>query len=527
MSSLSELLYEKLKIYDLLTALKCGNRTISYAELNSKALAIASLLIDKGARSEAVGILGQRTVDSYFGVLGTIYAGCYWVPINSKYTNERIISIIKSTNIKYLIGDKNIIELIMPILESNNLLPLKLIIVPEGESKTGQDWIGSKQLEKIVSINLPISCIDNSLAYIMFTSGSTGMPKGVKVTQANVKAWLASMSSYYQFDTGFIASQTYDLSFDLSVADIIFTWMNGGVLSVLSPEENLMPFDYIIREKIQLWSSVPTLIAFMYKMGLLEPNIFPDISVSIFCGEPLPKYLADAWQIAAPNSTIENLYGPTEATIWLTRYIYSNEKRSKSFTNSILPIGLPFPDHVVEIISDDGKILVPGQTGEIVYKGPQITAGYFNDPSATELAFLKFNWDSSGSIWYRSGDLGFFNSEGNLECIGRKDGQFKLGGRRIEVGEIEAVLRRYSETLDAVVVPMRDDAGIVNTIVAFITSEISKDQELKIREDSVQFLERMFFPKIIFSINAFPLTSSGKIDRKALALFAKEKRLIN
>ena len=525
MKSLSEVLYEKLKGYGLSTAIKYSGRTVSYDELSSKALAIASLLIERGARSDAIGILGQRSVDQYLGILGSIYAGCYWVPINQKYSVEKIISIVKSANIRYLICDKDGIELIQTIFNSSIPSPIELIIVPEGENNVDEEWIGSTQLEKVIPLNRPVDCNDRNIAYIMFTSGSTGMPKGVKVTRANVAAWLEGMNSYYQFDAGFIASQTYDMSFDLSVADIIFTWMNGGVLSVLSTEEHLMPFDYIIREKIQLWSSVPTLISFMHRMGLLEPNVFPNITVSIFCGEPLPKYLADAWQIAAPNSTIENMYGPTEATIWLTRYIYTEKQRSKSFTNSILPIGLPFPNHVVEVISDQGEVLAPGQIGEIVYKGPQIAEGYFNNPSATKAAFLRFTWDLDGSIWYKSGDLGFFNTGGYLECIGRNDGQFKFGGRRIEVGEIEAVLRRYPQTVDAVVVPLKDETGVIKNIVALITSELTKDQELKIRKDSEQYLERIFFPKIIFTIDAFPLTISGKVDRKALALFAKNKTL--
>jgi acyl-CoA synthetase (AMP-forming)/AMP-acid ligase II len=169
-------------------------------------------------------------------------------------------------------------------------------------------------------------------------------------------------------------------------------------------------------------------------------------------------------------------------------------------------------------------LLAPGQRGEIVYKGPQIAAGYLNKPDATESVFLSFSWDLTGEIWYRSGDMGFFNSEGLLEYIGRRDGQFKFAGRRIEVGEIEAVLRRYPQTEDAVVVPLSDESGVVNIIVAVITSELTKDQELQIRKDSDRYLEKIFFPKLILRIDKFPLTNSGKIDRKALAIFAKNKK---
>jgi acyl-CoA synthetase (AMP-forming)/AMP-acid ligase II len=260
----------------------------------------------------------------------------------------------------------------------------------------------------------------------------------------------------------------------------------------------------------------------MYKMGLLQKNIFPDIRISLFCGEPLPKHLADAWQKAAPNSSVENLYGPTEATIWLTRYVYSEVQRYKSFTNSILPIGLPFDNHTIAIVNESGIKLPNDQVGEIVYKGPQISKGYLNDIDKTKLAFVKFAWDSSGSTWYKSGDLGFFNRDGYLECIGRRDGQIKIGGRRVEIGEIEATLHRYPLTQDAVVLPLKDPNDQIYSCVALVTTVLLKDQELDIRKDSEKYLERIFFPKKILHINTFPLTPSGKIDRNALSSIANE-----
>jgi non-ribosomal peptide synthetase component F len=277
----------------------------------------------------------------------------------------------------------------------------------------------------------------------MYTSGSTGNPKGVMVTHANLSSWIENMNKIYKMEIGFKASQTYDLSFDLSVADIFFTWVNGGVLCVLPEEEHLMPFEYIKREQIEVWSSVPTQIRFLNKMGLLTKNVFPDLKYSIFCGEPLPKYLADCWRLAAPNSTVENLYGPTEATIWLTRYNYTVDKMSKSFKNNILPIGVCFEDHRIEIVDENEKIVSNNQVGEIVYKGPQLSEGYLNDTEKTRLSFKPFSWDPSNEVWYKSGDLGFYNNDGILECIGRKDNQIKMGGRRIEICEIESILRTF------------------------------------------------------------------------------------
>jgi non-ribosomal peptide synthetase component F len=322
-------------------------------------------------------------------------------------------------------------------------------------------------------------------------------------------------------DKGFRASQTYDLSFDLSVADMFFTFSNHGTLCVLSEKELLFPIDYIIRENIEYWSSVPTLIAFMHKMGVLKPNAFPSIKKSIFCGEPMPRYLADAWKIAAPNSSIENLYGPTEATIWLTRYVYEGQDDTEKFINNNLPIGSPFEDHDVKLIDSDDNIVEDCNRGEIVYRGPQITLGYLNDKAKTDAAFTKFKWDPKQSIWYKSGDIGCFNLNGSLECLGRKDNQIKLGGRRIEIAEIELSLRSFRLLEDLVVVPLKDEDNRVLELVGFTMNALSAEELKAIKLKSLDNLEAIFFPKRVFEIERFPVNTSGKLDRKSLVEMAK------
>jgi acyl-CoA synthetase (AMP-forming)/AMP-acid ligase II len=198
------------------------------------------------------------------------------------------------------------------------------------------------------------------------------------------------------------------------------------------------------------------------------------------------------------------------------------EEENKSFKNSIIPIGQPFPEHEFDLIDESGNKLSGSEIGEIVFKGPQITKGYINDQAKTDSVFLAFDWDPSGDKWYKSGDIGFYNADGNLECIGRRDSQIKLGGRRIEIGEIEAVLARFPATQDAVVVPLRDGNQVVIGCVAFILNEVSKPELDILRQESMEFIERIFFPKKIITIETFPLAPSGKTDRKALADLAHQ-----
>jgi non-ribosomal peptide synthetase component F len=330
------------------------------------------------------------------------------------------------------------------------------------------------------------------------------------------------MSELYSLDKGFRASQTFDFSFDPSVSDMFFTWSMGGVLCVLPEEEMLLPHEYIQREGITFWNSVPSIAGFMKKMGHLMPGSFPELRNSMFCGEQFPRHLAEDWQKAAPNSTVENLYGPTEATIYISRHIYTKEETNKIFKNSIIPIGSPFPGHEFSLIDEIGKKIPDSEIGEIVFKGPQITKGYLHDQNKTDSVFVTFDWDPSGDKWYKSGDLGFYNADKNLECIGRRDNQIKLGGRRIELGEIEAVLARHSVTQGAVVVALKDKFQTATGCVAFTLNEVSKQEWDIVRQESMKFIERIFFPKQIIAIKSFPLTPSGKIDRKALAALAHE-----
>ena len=516
-SSVSSLLFENATSYGSRAALKIGGRLISYQELNERGLTVGAALSECGAAGETVAIVGQRKPSSYFGIVGILYAGCSYVPINPKYSKARILAILDDANVQFLVGDSEDLTLIEPILVEQGRKRVKAIIVPEGRAPSGSEWYDEIFLRSVIPLDRPRDVNRQSMAYLLYTSGSSGVPKGVQVQHNNLLAFLRSMSEIYDLAPGFRASQTFDFSFDPSVADMFFTWKMGGLLCVLPEEELFLPHEYIKREKITFWNSVPALAGFMSRMGHLRAGSFPQLRNSMFCGEQFPRYLAEEWQQAAPDSTVENLYGPTEATIYISRFVYTKNEWNKEFKNSIIPIGKPFPEHELSIIDDAGNRVVNNEIGEIVFKGPQITKGYFKDQAKTDSCFVTFPWDQTEDRWYMTGDLGFFNDDGNLECIGRRDNQIKLGGRRIEVGEIEAALNRYEQTREAVVVPQRDENEIVTGCVAFTTKKISKDEENTIRNDSSRYIERIFFPKKILTISEFPLTAGGKIDRNALS----------
>ncbi len=518
--SIGDYLFKAISKYPNLIAIKIGERSISYQELNESAFQVAEMIFEANILNETIGVVGQRSASSYFGILGILYSGCNYTPLNTKYSKERLLKIMTSSNVKCVIGDKEDLIEFFDIIGCDYLI--NKVIIPEGDSPKDKNWIS---IIKSNTIKAPIQRSDeNELAYILFTSGSTGMPKGVKVSNSNVIEFIKGMNEIYKLDVGFKASQTFDLSFDPSVSDMFFTWSNGGVLCVLPEDEKMSPNEYINREKINFWNSVPSLATFMYRMGSLTPAAFPTLQYSMFCGEQFPKQIADAWKIAAPNSTIENLYGPTETTIYISRYNYDINNCLHEFKNSIVPIGHPFPNQKVVIIDSNNNPVNVGEVGEICFKGSQVSSGYLNDNEKTNKVFVNFDWDTDNQFkWYKTGDLGFVNTNHEVECIGRVDSQIKIAGRRIEIGEIESVLRRFEKISDIIIVAVRDSSGIVIGCVGFTLFDISKKEEIDIRKQSEIALERVFFPKKIIKLVSFPLTISGKIDRAELVKISNSK----
>lgn len=514
--SIGELIFNSTKESQNFEAIRYDNKSITYFDLNEKALSIAGLLSKMGFYQSVIGILGQKNLSPYVGLLGSLYAGCSYTPLNTKYSKQRIKDILEACSIKVIIGSK--VDL-TPLLSIFRNFDVKVICVDGILNYKNLESLGRNDIEEVSPLTNPKEVDDNSTAYILFTSGSSGKPKGVQVTHSNIMAFILNMKKFYILDKGYRASHTFDLSFDLSVCDMLFTWSNSGTLCILPEDEKLIPTDYIQREEIEFWFSVPTLASFMDKFDLLKEDIFPTLKYSLFCGEPLPLLLAEKWSKSAKNSTVENVYGPTEATIHLTRRVFSTDDLNCEYSNGIVPIGRAFVDHKIEIIDESDNRVPIGDVGEIVFKGPQISKGYLNDEVKTKSVFVNFIWDKSNDIWYKSGDLGLCNKDGDIECLGRNDSQIKFAGRRVDLGEIEYILRRYPEIDDLIILPIRDENLLVKSLIGFTTNIITLEQEKKLRFESQYYLEKIFFPAKIISIGRFPTNNSGKIDKKKLITY--------
>ena len=172
--------------------------------------------------------------------------------------------------------------------------------------------------------------------------------------------------------------------------------------------------------------------------------MYPSLKYSIFCGEPLTQEIANKWKLAAPNSTVENMYGPTETSVFITRYLYKDNDITKTFNNGIVPIGKIFNNQRISVIDEDNQLVSDSRIGELILSGSQVTKGYL-DQTETKKSFINMDWDESNDIWYKTGDLGFINNNENYEYVSRIDNQIKIGGRRVEIGEIESILRQFNK----------------------------------------------------------------------------------
>jgi|CXWL01.1.fsa_nt_gi amino acid adenylation domain-containing protein len=492
-------------------ALSCGGREISYAELHERALAVSMTLRGRELAGCPIGILTQRTISSYTGLLGVLYAGSPYVPLNPRHPAPRLAAIARNARIAAVIFDDDEqfdLESFLSLVGNN--LP---VILPEK----------SKGASILASCG-PLPVRSTSLAYMMFTSGSTGQPKGVLVTHANVVSHIEHMTHMYGFGPGDRLSQTFDLSFDPSVSDMFCAWFNGAALCVLPADEMYCAAEYIRRERLTFWASVPTIGHFMEKLGELSPGAFPTLKHSTFCGEAFPQILANQWAKAAPQSTVENLYGPTEATVYVIRHIYGNDEHARIYRNGIVPIGLPLPGQFAAIIDEAFRPVADGEVGELVVSGSQLSLGYLNDLEKTRNAFVSMPWEDQGpqNRWYRTGDLAFVNASAKIECLGRMDAQIKIGGQRMELGEVEAALRSAANITEVAVIAHPYVDGLPQGVIAFVAKDLGLSESREIRAICSDLLPAAFVPHKIISVAALPLNASGKIDRPALKRLAEE-----
>ncbi|MEH0470352.1 amino acid adenylation domain-containing protein [Streptomyces sp. B21-097] len=482
-------------------ALEVGGRTLTYRQLDRTADRIAGEVLRRCAgRPRRIGLYASRSVAAYAGYLAALRLGAAVVPLNPSFPVARNERIVRCAALDAVIAQEADPGLPAPVVEVDPARPAEES--PGAAPPRPSPRPGPREA-----------------AYILFTSGSTGTPKGVPVSHRNVDAYLRYVVPRYGLGPGARVTQNFELTFDLSVFDLFATWGSGAALVVPSRGELLSPARFVTERGITHWFSVPSAVSVALRLGRLGENSMPRLRWSLFCGEQLTVEQAEAWRRAAPAATVENLYGPTELTLSCARFRLPADRRAWPDTpNGTVPVGEIHPELEALVVGEDGR---PAPTGELCVRGPQRFGGYL-DPADNRGRFLTLDGDRTAvwerdapppdAAWYRTGDL-VRDEDGCLVHLGRLDHQVKVQGYRVELGEIEAVLRGHEAVAEAIVVAVREgDGPVVLHAVCTGAEEAGDALHTLLRSRLPQHM----IPRSIAFWPQLPLNSNGKVDRNAI-----------
>jgi amino acid adenylation domain-containing protein len=494
---------------------------VTYQELAQRAKRIAAT-IQAGLTSRDVpltAVLAYRSETAYAGVLGALLAGHGYVPLNRTFPVDRTRLMLERSRCRSIVvdaGSEPQLDALLAGVDTELLLlcPDRSDVTELAAKFPTHRIMGANDFSpagRWRATNVPSS----SIAYLLFTSGSTGQPKGVMVSHANVLHYVDYVTKRYGFTSSDRISQTFDLTFDLSAHDMFVAWQNGACVCCPTQKQLIKPGAFMNDSRLTVWFSVPSMAVFMRRFGVLNPGTYPRLRLSLFCGEALPVDTVREWALAAPNSLIENIYGPTELTIACTAYRWDNRSSPAECEHGIVPIGEPFDGMQSVIVDEQLREVEPGSDGELLMTGPQLSLGYWQDEEKTRLAFVHI--PGRNGTYYRTGDrVRRAAADKPLVYLGRLDSQIKVLGHRVELGEVEAAAREASG-LDGVVAlgwPMTESGA--DAIELFL--EVDNFDTKALVGELKRRLPVYMLPRNVRVLRRFPLNANGKYNRKALQM---------
>jgi len=499
-----ELFEERTRAHPDTIAAMHGDRQLTYGQLNARANQVARALLARGlSREGVVGVLTERNLDWMTAVLAIFKAGGAYLPIEPHFPADRIASTLFRAGCRFVLTEPGSTAVLDQALESlSGVQTLFIELGYEGGYPEG---------------NLGIDVAPDQLAYIYFTSGSTGEPKGAMCEHAGMLNHVFAKIDDLKIGAGDVVAQTAPQCFDISLWQLVSALLVGGRTLLVEQEAILDAkrfIDKIVDARANVIQVVPSYLEVLVSFLEQHPRALPDLRCVSATGEALKKELVQRWFAAQPAIKLVNAYGLTE-----TSDDTNHEVLDRVPDRERVPLGRPINNVSVYIV-DEHLALVPlGAPGEIVFSGVCVGRGYVNDPERTQRAFMADPY-REGRRLYRSGDYGRWLPDGKLEFLGRRDSQVKISGFRIEIGEIENTLLRAPGVREgAVVVTERPDGG--KHLVAFYSGQQPLDANA-LRERLSASLPKYMVPTASHWRNRLPLTDNGKIDKKALTALAGE-----
>ena len=495
-----ELFEQQVAAHPDAVAAVCGEGSVTYGQLNGRANRLARALVARGLRREAVvAVVAERNLDWLAAVLAIFKAGGVYLPVEPHFPADRIAAMLSRAGCGLVLTEPGSTTTLDQALES--LADVQMLFIDAGY---GEDHAEG---------NLGVGVAPDQLAYIYFTSGSTGEPKGAMCEHAGMVNHLFAKIDDLGIGEGQVVAQTAPQCFDISLWQLVSALLVGGRTLLIEQEVilDVQRFvDTIVAGRVTVMQVVPSYLEVVLSYLEQHPRELSALRYVSVTGEAIKKELTQRWFASQPQIKLVNAYGLTE-----TSDDTNHEVMDRVPDGDRVPLGRPI-NNVDILVVDEYLAPVPlGAPGEIVFSGVCVGRGYINDPQRTRAAFLT---DPDGQRRYRSGDHGRWRPDGKLEFLGRRDSQLKIRGFRIELGEIENTLLRVPGVRDgAVVVAERADQS--KHLVAFYSSQHPLEVEV-LRDRLAESLPEYMVPSAFHWRERLPLTANSKIDKKTLTTLA-------
>ncbi len=508
-------------------AIVSGGDTLKYGQLEIASNRLAHLLKDAGCQDgDRVCILMPKSAEAIVSMIGILKAGCMHVPIDVATPAARIRHIFDSCENRVIVAGGRVVPLLDELMADEALRSRVTIIWLENlgaptdaaapEAKNFKAAFSTRDLKSAPSTPLPQNRVANDGSHILFTSGSTGVPKGVVITHSNVSTFVAWALKHYGIDHTDRFSGHTPFHFDLSTFDIFGSITAGAQLHLVPSETALLPpklSEFIRTSKLTQWFSVPSVLNYMAKFNSVQQNDFPDLRRVLWCGEVLPTPALIYWMERLPKVHFSNLYGPTEATIASS---YFDVTTCPTDPKSQIPIGTPCDGEDLLVLNERFEPLPAREIGDLYITGAGLSPGYWRDPAKTAAAFLQDKSDPTRRL-YRTGDLAYRDEQGLVYFVGRADTQIKVRGYRIELGEIETALNSMSKLQECAVVAIpTDNFGGYMICAAYVVRAGEQATLADLREHLKKLVPNYMMPARWTPYEALPKNANGKIDRPRL-----------